>query len=370
MNTTTTDRIEGARARIGGATVRMEGASARVEGASSHTVPLFQVSRLIELVQRWHIPPDELLAGSGLAVTDLEDPLGRLPISRMCALLERARLITGEPGLGYYRGLQMRASGYGTVGFATQSASCLGEALTLVLKFAPVFSTAITLDLRIEGSLAMLYLEENVDFGSARDIVLITLVTGLRTVSSTLTGRPDWGAVHLAIPEPEYQGRFAHLAQGWKFGRSYNRVVFDASALETPIVTSDPAGLHVVRTLCEHALDELAYDAGLVDSVRRLIRGEGRFRTLDDVASHLHVSERTLKRRLAAQGASFSELTERERQKDAIALLRCLRLSVAEVATRLGYSNESSFVRAFRRWTGTTPAAHRRERSAAWAGKQ
>jgi AraC-like DNA-binding protein len=120
-------------------------------------------------------------------------------------------------------------------------------------------------------------------------------------------------------------------------------------------------------SLCERALDELGFDEGLVECVRRLLaKEEGGFRSAEEVAGRMHVSARTLKRRLAAQGVSFSNLSERTRREKAMVLFRSGRLSVADVAQRLDYATPSTFVRAFHRWTGTTPAAYRRRCERGW----
>jgi AraC-like DNA-binding protein len=187
------------------------------------------------------------------------------------------------------------------------------------------------------------------------------MMFGLQTVYNSLTGQAQSGSADLAIPEPSYQPRFAHLVPKWRFGQQSNRLILDAETLDSPIVTGDAGGLGIAKTLCERAFEDLGFDAGLVGRVRRHLAREDRgFRSLDEVAARLHVSERTLKRQLAAQGVSFSSLAERERRERAMALLRSHRLSVADVADRLEYSTASSFVRAFHRWTGTTPAAYRR----------
>jgi AraC-like DNA-binding protein len=140
----------------------------------------------------------------------------------------------------------------------------------------------------------------------------------------------------------------------------------DAASLDHPVVTADATALQLARQLCERALDELGFDAGLVDRVRRFIPSDqAGFRSLEQVATLVHLSPRTLKRRLAAQGVSFSALLDRERREKALVLLRSSRLGIDVVAERLDYSSASTFVRAFHRWTGTTPAAYRRER---WRG--
>jgi AraC-like DNA-binding protein len=335
-----------------------------VIGDVEHTVPFFLVSQLVDLVGRWQIPKEELLSQTDLAENALEDPFGRFPLTKMCDLLERARLLTGEPGLGYYDGLHKPPSAYGTLGFAALSASSVREALELAVRFAPLFSTALSLDLQFLGEGASVHLEENADFGAARDIVLISMGLRLQTIFNALTGRRHDFFADLAIAEPPYQSRFAHLVPRWRFGQPANRALLDATALDAPIATADPTGLRVARTLCERALDELGFDEGLVERVRRLLaKEEGGFRSVEEVAVRMHVSARTLKRRLAAQGVSFSNLSERTRREKAMVLLRSGRLSVADVAQRLDYATPSTFVRAFHRWTGTTPAAYRRTRS-------
>jgi AraC-like DNA-binding protein len=339
-----------------------------------HTVPVSLALQLLELVKRWRVPPEELLSVVGLTETALQNPLDRLPVETMCELLERARVLTGEPGLGYYLGLQKRVSVYGYLGFAAVSASSLREALELAVRFGPLFSTAISLNLHVEGGAASLCFEEQVDLGPARDIVLISLLFGLQTIGTALTGQEAGGSADLAIPQPDYQARFANLAHDLRFGQPFNRLVVDAKTLDFPIVTADRMALQMARTLCERSLDDLGFDTGLVDRVRRLVANDQNgFRSLEQVATCMHLSPRTLKRRLAAQGVSFSALVDRERREKAMVLLRSSRLSIDDVAERLDYSTASTFVRAFHRWTGTTPGAYRRagrHRFASDAGRQ
>lgn len=331
-----------------------------------HTVPVALLRQLIELVERWHVPAEELLAGSAVVLESLDDPFERLSAETMNELLQRARELTGEPALGYYLGLQKRASVYGYLGFAVTSAASLGEALALALRFAPMFSTALTLELRREGPLASLEIHEQMDLGPARDIILISLMVGLHAIAGTLTGRSEHDVlVEVALPETSYPIKASPMLPRLRFGQPANRLVFDAAHLEAPIVTADRTALNLAQTMCERALDELGFDAELVDRVRRLFlggatRGGPGFRSLEEVAKLLHMSPRTLKRRLAARGISFSALVDHERREQALALLRQPRLSIDDVAERLDYSTASTFVRAFQRWMGTTPAAYRR----------
>ena len=234
------------------------------------------------------------------------------------------------------------------------------------MEFAPIYSTALAFNLTITGNTASLQVDEQMDFGSVRDIVLISFMLGLQTIGSALTGLETRTSIEVAIPEPVYQPRFAVLARNWRFGQPATRLVLDAVALDAPIVTADRSALALARNLCEKSLDELGYDARLEERVRRLVPdADGGFRSLDEVATLVHMSGRTLKRRLAAQGVTFSTLVDRARRERALALLQSSRLPIEDVAERLDYATASTFVRAFHRWTGTTPAAYRRSH---WQG--
>ena len=325
-------------------------------------MPAAFADHLVQLLRRWGLTPNDLLSGFGLTERAVQDPAGRLPLSTWGGLLERARTLTGEPGLGFYLALQKRISGYGYLGFAAMSASSLGEALEIVARFSPILTTAVSLRLQVEGRVASLVVEPHVDMGSVRDVALISLIFGMRQVGKTLTGSDIDSVAELVIPEPAYFPRFKHLMPRARFGRPVSRVVFDAANLDQPLLQADRTALELTRNQCERALDALGYEGNLVDRVRRAMwheDGDG-LRSLDEVAQSLAVSARTLRRMLAEQRLSFSTLLDRERREKAIFLLESSRTPLEAIAERLGYSTLSNFGRAFHHWTGTTPGAYRR----------
>jgi AraC-like DNA-binding protein len=330
--------------------------------SAGDTVPCSYALNLVELVTRWGIPPERLLAGSSLDVRGLEEPSGRIPLATMNALVGRARDLTGEPGLGFYLGVQKRISIYGYLGLAMMSASNLRECLELAAKFTPVLTSAVGLRLHVDGGVAALVVEELVDMGDVRDVSTFTLIVGLSHLGTTLTGRDLGGVAELALPEPSYYPRFAHLLQRVRFDQPVTRVVLDAKMLDVPLAMADPAALRLARAECERALEALGFNTQLAGRVRRALVVGDRFRTLDEVAAELHVSRRTLARRLDSQGLSFSALVESERRDRALALLSSPDVTLDDVTERLGYSTVPCFIRAFQRWTGATPAAYRRAR--------
>jgi AraC-like DNA-binding protein len=141
-----------------------------------------------------------------------------------------------------------------------------------------------------------------------------------------------------------------------------NELSFAATWLSVPLATADA---NLCAVLDRHLSDLLARmpssQAFSHDVRRRLWRAyrSGVVR-LPRLAKSLGVSERTLQRRLHDEGTSLQELAESVRYELSLTLLRDLRLSLSEIAQRLGYASQAAFSRAFRRWRGVSPAAHRK----------
>lgn len=325
------------------------------------SLPAIHALHLAELVERWSISAATLLRGSGLSKLELSQPDRRLPVATMTQLVERARALTGEPALGIYFGLQMRISWHGYVGLAAMTAQNARQALELAARFVPTRTGALAFELDAEGRQAALLIHERADFGAARDAVVLAIIVGIWQLGCTLTGRQLSGSAELAMPEPPYIARFSSVMPGaLRFDRPANRLLFDADVLALPLMTADPAALLLTCEQCERELEALGFVGPFLKRVRALaLRGSGGVRSIEEVAAQLHVSARTLKRRLSEQKTSYSQILDEERKRRALTLLRTTSLSVEEIAERLGYSDVANFGRAFRRLTQRTPGAVR-----------
>jgi len=317
--------------------------------------------QLIELTRRWRIAAEDLLAPLGLDEARLlADSQAVVTHDAWLRLLERARELTGEPAIGIHLGLQQRVSAFGYLGLTTMSAPTLGDALGLATQFAAVLTNAFDIKLRVaDGSVAFV-LDERADFKGVRDVVLTSALVGLATVGSSLTGRELPVTIDLVIDEPPYYRSLAAVVPPMRFGQPVNQLVADASVMEWKLATADRLTLRLAREQCQRDLDALRSDELLLDRVRRAAPAEQGFRTIAQVATTMRTSTRTLKRRLAEQGVTFSSVVDSERRDRALLMLRNGRHSVTKIAQELGYASLPAFIRAFTRWTGTTPAEYRR----------
>jgi AraC-like DNA-binding protein len=335
----------------------------RIDSRESYTLPGVHGVHLAELVGRWGVSPDELLGPFELTVEALADPAARVSVPLIERIVARARALTGEPMLGVYLGLHMRISAHGFLGLAAMAASTLREALTLASQFAPTRTMAIGIRLEEQDDRAAIVFDEHCSFGSARDFVIFALIVGLDRIGTALTGQEfSDGEVEVAFSEPEYAARLVESfprAQV-RFSQVANRMVFDRRYLDLRISTADPDALRLSRDQCERELDRVGFRRSLATRVRALLGARDRdLPSLERAARELGTSVRTLKRKLADEGTSYSELVDHVQVGRAVSLVRS-GLAVDEIADRLGYSDAANFTRAFRRWTGKSPHAYRK----------
>lgn len=326
---------------------------------ASASLPAVHALQLAEfLAARWQLPATTLFAGLGLEPQALAQPGARLHRPQLERLFARAAELTGEPGLPVYFGMQMRISAHGFLGFAAMTARTLGEAIALAVRFAPTRTTALRLRLEERGKTASLYLDEVEDLGGARSPVLVALLIGIWKIGNDLTGRTLTGGAELAIPEPAYYARFAPLfPSSLRFGCKQTRHWFDRALLELPLLTADATARALAQQHCEAELAAMMGQSE-VDRVRQHLPAQGRgVRALPEVARLLGCSPRTLRRRLADEGATYSALVDAYRRDRAVLLLRQGVLGLDEIAAELGYSDAANFSRAHRRWRGRAPRA-------------
>jgi AraC-like DNA-binding protein len=326
------------------------------------SIPAIHAVHFLALLERWQVDTDALVNELGLSRDALAQPGARISIDVAERVIERGCELSGERHLGFFFGLQMRISAHGYLGFAAMTSPTARDALELACRFAPTHTDALKLTLQTVDDLTVLRVEEAVPLGGAREVILTALFVGIWQMAQAATGRALSGETELMFEEPpDYRERFVHLTpRPIRFGRPHNQLSIESAALSVPLLMADPAAQKLAREQCERELQALAREPSVVERVRGFLREEGGLGLgVGDVAKRLHMSERTLKRRLMGEGTSFVELLDAERRALSMELLRTTTLSLEEVAERAGYTELSNFTRAFRRWTGTTPARFR-----------
>lgn len=162
--------------------------------------------------------------------------------------------------------------------------------------------------------------------------------------------------------EPDYHALWRNRLPSVRFSRPSNQLRFPVKVLEMRPVLADPMATKQAIELCER---ELAQTGSTGDSTTLRVCAEliqtknGGYPDQETVAAKLHMSSRTLARKLKEDGSSFQQLIEKTQRHDACELIENSDLDLQEIASRLGYQNPANFTRAFRKWTGESPSQYR-----------
>ena len=173
--------------------------------------------------------------------------------------------------------------------------------------------------------------------------------------------------VELIQPRAHMEALERHFGCPVICGAERNLIVFRATDAQRPFLTRNAELLSLLAPQFERELKQQNGDDSFVERVRTAVqqRLTGRRPTIDDVADALHISSRTLQRRLQEAGWSFQRVLEDARHQLARTYLNNAALELNEAAYLLGYEDANSFVRAFRTWEGVPPARWREQQRAA-----
>jgi AraC-like DNA-binding protein len=174
---------------------------------------------------------------------------------------------------------------------------------------------------------------------------------------------PVLGAA-LAFDDPADGGYRDALGVEPTFGAAATVVRFPADRLDDPLPQANAVTVALCEQQCRELVAQRRARTGMAHQVReQLVSVSGPPKSIEDVAAALAMSQRTLRRRLTEEGTSYRALLDEVRDTLAQELLATRALSVDDVAVRLGYAEASSFIAAFKRWHGVTPAAYARAAS-------
>lgn len=310
----------------------------------------------------------DLPGGSELQALDPDTLV--MPVLAWRALLQEAATRLALPTLGLALGASMQISQLGLLGYALQSCATLGDALTHLQHYERLVNDINRLHWESTPAEAgaQVVLAWGTERGRPGALVDECAVATLCTATRQISGRPDLNplGVDFINPAPADIAPYeAFFGCPVRFAQPRTRVCFPGYWLDLPLQRPDPVLADLLAAQVDSLLDRLPAEADIVQQTRRALarRLRQQSASLDSVAADLCLSPRTLHRRLEAAGVNFRSLWEDTRRHLAEEYLRDQRLSLSDVATLLGFSEQSAFTRAFRRWHALGPKAWRARQS-------
>jgi AraC-like DNA-binding protein len=309
--------------------------------------------------------------GEGVALADLTALLGRpaigdddVPLATYLALLALARAQTG-PLFGWRLGQYVKPTTYGVNGILLLACPTLGEALQQVLKFECLVHDLGRSSFTASGDQVIYAWRNDCAQHPQAGALVESVFSGIQTCAQWLVGRA-LSDFQIEFMHRTDEASAAHISQcsraQVRWGADMNRAIFPAVLLNLPIQHANKALLPLLQQHAD-ALLHARYprEVGIVAQVRQSISGRlgsGAVK-LADVAADLHLSTRTLQRRLLEAGVAYQTLLDATRHELARHYLASSAMSVAEVGYLLGFQDTPAFHHAFKSWQGTGPGQYR-----------
>ena len=311
------------------------------------------------------VSPASLLSKSEIGTEIISKPNGRTAFKDVLQLWQDSYELTGDRMIGAKTATGIPFGTFNVIDFIMSSSRTPWESMSRLVTYYPLVNQGmkITLERSAKGG----YLElgnpadtEVLPFQYV-DFVFACVVTRIR-FSTSFDCSPS--EIQLTCARPSDPSGYHELFSApVRFDQRVNRIVFDRDTLEMSQPNADPRLCELIGNHAQRLIEELPPEKDLLDELARIIRKDLAVRQADlnTSARKIGMSPRSLQRELRKRGLSHQKLLDQVRLEVASTLIQERDLRMEEIAFLVGYSEKSSFYRAFKNWTGKTPKEFSRQ---------
>ena len=325
------------------------------------TVPAHYVNTLLRSAQKHGLNKELVLREADIDAALIEGDRARIPSANFRRLSEYLTLeLQDENG-----GMLAQRTKIGTFAMMCNAAihcPTLGEFLQRCIDFNSLVSDCLILELARDNERARYSVSAQPCLNSEDELIVMILLGITHRLANWAVGQTvTLDAVSIACERPSHAHEYNFLFMApIDFGQDRNSLCFAASYLDMPVVRNVQDLEQFLSTPSMHLMTRHDLDHSLVSKIRAMIKDDvgASFPEFDAVAKSLNLTTATLRRRLRSEGCSYQQLKDDIRRDTAIHLLSRGIVSMEQVAESVGFSESTSFFRAFKRWTGVTPRAY------------
>jgi AraC-like DNA-binding protein len=304
-----------------------------------------------------------LLTKAGISVEQIEDRDVRLTVRSQIKFLELGATALRDDFLGFHLARDVDLREIGLLYYVLASSDILNDALRRAARYSGITNEGVSLKLLSAKDVAISLEYVGVERRSDRHQIefwLVSLVRLCRQLTNRrLVPRRIRVAHHRKSTPAELR---SFLGCEIEFGANVDEIVFPGTVNLMPIGSADPHLNNLLTKYCEEALAHREPDRttlrSSVENAMAPLLPHGKARAAE-IARRIGMSHRTLARKLASEGLTFSEISEKLKADLARHYLRDGDLPISQIAWLLGYREVSAFTHAYKRWTGMTPRQSR-----------
>ncbi|HEY6557296.1 MAG TPA: AraC family transcriptional regulator [Polyangiaceae bacterium] len=327
------------------------------------TVSVVMIRVLVEACELVGVSCEKLLVAAGVDGGCLDDSNARVPMRDYERVQLAALDLTGDAALGLHMGERASFAGFDVMASLIAHAATLRDGLNTYLKFNRILSDDPDSDLHESAGAATLRL--GIPPGNPRSDRLRAelAMAGFLRLIRHFAG-PDSVArrVCFQYPAPDYAHEYRRIFGGAeRFEQAFTGIEIDRALLACAPLHKDPELYQVLETQAMRKVSRLTRATSVRTRVEEYLGSRALSGRPDmaEVAQQLGMSERSLRRRLANEGITYTQLFEQALASAAKRMLRDPAQSILGAAYAMGFSDSSAFHRAFKRWTGVTPKQYR-----------
>ncbi|MCG8315944.1 MAG: AraC family transcriptional regulator [Pseudomonadales bacterium] len=330
---------------------------------SGRTIPARLVLLLLQGAKRGGARTEELLEAVGIPIDVLSQPDARIEKQLFTQLMVEVMHRTQDEFMGFGEGRVSKPGTFSMMAHAVINCASLEKAILRGAKFYELFNYSIFSRLVIEDDEATLryMVREKVDFQSY--VLEAVIFLSIRFLS--------WLIGQQIVPKKicfdfpcEDDGDFAsQFSCPVFYNQSHTAIVLDKRYMQMPLVQNSLSLSKFLRSSLQELMDGDIESASLNARIRSIISKEfgNNFPDFSVICEKLNMTPQTLRRRLKDENTSYQEIKDSIRKDASIFYLSKHELTIDEIAMLMGFSEASSFHRAFKKWTGKTPSVYRQE---------
>ena len=324
--------------------------------------PMAFVRAILLAYERRAMSPQAALEAAQIAPAEIKNNSARITALQMEVLSGFAMRELDDESLGWFS-RRLPWGSYGMLARASLSAPTLGLALARWCRHHHLIADDISLQLHAEGERSVLTITEHRDLGALREFCLISVLRNAVGLASWfIDSRLPVVSAQFPFPAPPHAEAYRVLfSSKVTFDAQHAAVELDSRYLALPLKRDEAAMQQMLQRALPLMVRKYRRDRLLVQRVRQILSSTPDvMHSARTLADELHVSTRTLHRQLKEEGASLQTLKDEMRRNKAIELLNRTDRPIKQVAQAAGFAGEKSFIRAFRAWTGYSPAEYRK----------